>query len=78
MAAANPVRSSPKAPLSFRDRATSPWELVVGSFFVIGHNVFHRVPNEVPILFALYWISGWIRGWLWKMAVVVIFLGWVT
>jgi membrane protease YdiL (CAAX protease family) len=68
VAAANPVRSSPKAPLSFRDRATSLCELVVGSFFVIGHNVFHRVPNEVPILFALYWISGWIRGWPWRMA----------
>jgi membrane protease YdiL (CAAX protease family) len=28
-------------------------EFVVGAFVVIGHNVFHILPNEVPILFVL-------------------------
>jgi membrane protease YdiL (CAAX protease family) len=32
-------------------------EVVLGAFIVIGHNVFHIVPNEVPILFVLFWIS---------------------
>jgi hypothetical protein len=32
-------------------------EVIVGAFIVIGHNVFHVVPNEVPILFVLFWIS---------------------
>jgi len=31
-------------------RAFSALELVVGSLVVIGHNVYHVVPNEVPIL----------------------------
>jgi membrane protease YdiL (CAAX protease family) len=66
--AANLARSSPKDPLSFRERAMSLCELVVGSFFVIGHNLFHVAPNEVPFLFAFYWISGWIRGRPWRMA----------
>lgn len=38
-------------------RALSLAELVLGSFIVIGHNVFHVVPNEVPILFVLGWLS---------------------
>lgn len=34
-------------------RALSLLEFVVGAAIVIGHNVFHVVPNEVPILFVL-------------------------
>lgn len=38
-------------------RALSLAELALGAFIVIGHNVFHIVPNEVPILFVLGWLS---------------------
>jgi membrane protease YdiL (CAAX protease family) len=38
-------------------RALSLAELALGTFIVIGHNVFHVVPNEVPILFVLGWLS---------------------
>src|SRR4029453_5862890 len=31
-------------------RAISAFELLVGAFIVIGHNVFHIVPNEVIVL----------------------------
>jgi len=33
---------------------------------VIGHNVYHIVPNEVPILFAVGWISLHVRDGGWK------------
>ena len=39
--------------LSAPQRFLSLAELAVGSAIVIGHNVFHVVPNEVPILFVL-------------------------
>jgi len=37
----------------------------LGAFIVIGHNVFHVVPNEVPILFVLGLVSIRLRngGW---------------
>jgi len=37
----------------------------VGAAIVIGHNVYHVIPNEVPILFVLGWISIRFRngGW---------------
>jgi membrane protease YdiL (CAAX protease family) len=40
-------------------------ELVVGGAIVIGHNVYHAIPNEVPILFVLGIISGrlGVGGW---------------
>lgn len=40
-------------------------ELLVGAGIVIGHNVFHLVPNEVPILFVLGLLSFRLRegGW---------------
>lgn len=40
-------------------------ELVVGGAIVIGHNVYHVIPNEVPILFVLGLISVRLRdgGW---------------
>lgn len=40
-------------------------ELLVGAFFVIGYNVFHVVPNEVPILFVLGMVSLRIRDGDW-------------
>lgn len=40
-------------------------EFVVGAAIVIGHNVYHIIPNEVPILFVLGLISLRVRdgGW---------------
>jgi membrane protease YdiL (CAAX protease family) len=46
-------------------RSVSAAEFLLGAFVVIGHNVFHIVPNEVPILVALALLSVWLRkdGW---------------
>jgi len=57
-------------------QSSSPWyarslslvELLMGGFIVIGHNVFHVVPNEVPILLVLGWISLRVRDEGWKTA----------
>ena len=51
--------------LDARQRWISLSEFVVGGAIVIAHNVYHRVPNEVPILFLLGWISIRLRdgGW---------------
>ncbi len=47
------------------NRGLSLAEFALGSFIVIGHNVFHIVPNEVPILFVLGLVSTRLRegGW---------------
>ena len=49
----------------FQSRVLSACEALLGAFFVIGHNVFRILPNEVPILFALGLISLRLRdgGW---------------
>jgi CAAX protease family protein len=46
-------------------RLFSAAELLLGAVIVIGHNVFHVVPNEVPILFVLGLVSVRVRdgGW---------------
>ena len=46
-------------------RIVSAIELLFGAFVVIGHNVFHVVPNEVPILFVIGLLSYRLRdrGW---------------
>ena len=51
--------------LSPAQRWFSLAELAVGSAIVIGHNVYHVIPNEVPILFVLGLISIRLRdgGW---------------
>src|ERR1700674_1380514 len=41
---------------------------MLGGFIVIGHNVFHVLPNEVPILFVLGWVSLRLRDGGWKAA----------
>src|SRR6266404_1522140 len=48
-----------------RARWFSATELALGTFLVIGHNVYHIIPNEVPILFVLGLISLRLRdgGW---------------
>ena len=43
-------------------------EVAVGTFLVVGHNVFRVVPNEVPILFVLFWISTRMRSGKWSPA----------
>ena len=50
---------------SARFRVLSALELLLCAFIVIGHNVFHVVPNEVPILFVLGLVSIRLRngGW---------------
>jgi uncharacterized protein len=52
-------------PLSSRYRWISLAEVALGTFIVIGHNVFHIVPNEVPILFVLFWVSFRLRDGSW-------------
>lgn len=46
--------------------ALSTAEFLVGAAIVIAHNVYHLVPNEVPILFVLGWISIRLRDGGWK------------
>jgi membrane protease YdiL (CAAX protease family) len=48
-----------------RARWISAAELALGTFIVIGHNLYHIVPNEVPILFVLGLVSLRLRdgGW---------------
>ena len=54
--------------LSSRARFVSLVEFLLGGLIVIGHNVFHILPNEVPILFVLGWISLRLRDGGWKAA----------
>jgi membrane protease YdiL (CAAX protease family) len=44
-------------------RILSAFELLLGAIIVIGHNVFHVIPSEVPILFMLGLVSiRWRNG----------------
>ncbi|MGA9244379.1 MAG: CPBP family intramembrane glutamic endopeptidase [Silvibacterium sp.] len=60
--------ANPASPSSFtpRSRLLSAVEFLVGAGVVIGHNVYHVIPNEVPILFVLGWISIRLRDGGWK------------
>jgi len=49
-------------------------EFVVGGAIVIGHNVYHVVPNEVPLLFVIGLISFRLRDGGWRP----MGLGWPT
>jgi membrane protease YdiL (CAAX protease family) len=55
-------------PLTARQRWFSLAEVALGTFLVIGHNVFHVVRNEVPFLFLLFWISLGLRDGGWRVA----------
>lgn len=59
------MTTSLNAPRAQPARLFSAAEFIFGAFVVIGHNVYHIVPNEVPILFALGLISLRLRdgGW---------------
>lgn len=59
--------SSSQRALTGKQRWISFLEVMLGAFLVIGHNVFHIIPNEVPILFALFWISPRIRDGKWNL-----------
>jgi CAAX protease family protein len=50
----------------FASRALSVFELLFGAFIVIGHNVFHLVPNEVIVLYALGLLSVRLRDGAWS------------
>ena len=52
-------------PLTPAQRRISLAELLIGSAIVIGHNVYHAIPNEVPILFVLGLISVRVRDGSW-------------
>src|ERR1035438_6807356 len=43
-------------------------EVLLGAFIVIGHNVYHFVPNEVPFLFVLFWISPRLLRGKWDLS----------
>jgi membrane protease YdiL (CAAX protease family) len=62
--------SSPVPELAKPDWRRSKWlsalEVALATFVVIGHNVFHIVPNEVVVLFIVGWISLRVRGGGWK------------
>ena len=47
-------------------RCVSLLEFAAAVFIVLGHNVFHILPNEVPILFVFGWISLRWRNGGWK------------
>jgi len=55
------------SPGPWHARTTSACEFVLGGLIVIGHNVFHLLPNEVPILVVLALVSmRWREGsWNW-------------
>src|ERR1700757_2480534 len=53
---------------TLRARCFSILEFAVAVFIVLGHNVFHILPNEVPILLVLGWISLRLRNGGWKYA----------
>jgi membrane protease YdiL (CAAX protease family) len=62
-----PAVTSTADELTHSNRWISFPEVVLGASIVIGHNVFHIVPNEVPILFVLFWISPKIRDGKWNL-----------
>ena len=53
-------------PWYVESRWLSAAELALGAFIVIGHNVYHIVPNEVPILLVLGLLSFQVRNGSWK------------
>jgi membrane protease YdiL (CAAX protease family) len=57
-------------------RLLSAGEFLLGAAIVVGHNVFHLLPNEVPILFVIGWISLRWRNGGWKAAGLVTPASW--
>jgi hypothetical protein len=57
----------PSTRLAPAQRWISLAEFVIGGAIVIGHNVYHVVPNEVPILFVIGLISLRVRNGGWEV-----------
>ena len=57
--------SAPTRVLSQQARWLSLAEFIVGAAIVIGHNVYHVIPNEVPILFVIGLVSFHLRDGSW-------------
>jgi membrane protease YdiL (CAAX protease family) len=53
------------APLSVVGRILAAGEVLLGAVVVIGHNVYHVLPNEVPILVLIVWASLLLRRAPW-------------
>jgi len=51
--------------LSSKDRLISLFEVLLAVFIVLGHNVWRILPNEVPILFVLFFVSQKLRTGRW-------------
>lgn len=58
--------SVPLGPSAPRSRWLSLGEFLLGAAIVVGHNIYHLVPNEVPILFVLGLVSLRVRDRNWK------------
>lgn len=54
------------APLSIGQRLFAACEVLLGAAVVIGHNVYHALPNEVPILVLILWASLLLRKAPWR------------
>jgi uncharacterized protein len=61
----SPTNGGPSR-LSPRQRWFSLAEFVMGAAIVLGYNVYHVIPNEVPILFVLALISFRLRDGSWS------------
>jgi CAAX protease family protein len=61
-----PMEQAVPKPMPAGGRLLSLAEFVVGAAIVVGHNVFHVVPNEVPILFVLGIVSIRLREGSWR------------
>jgi membrane protease YdiL (CAAX protease family) len=68
MAISTDLTRSQQIQLSPAKRIWSLIELFIGSLIVIGHNVLHILPNEVPILFVVGLISLQVRDGNWRAA----------
>lgn len=59
-------RTRERKRLRMNRRTLSACEFVLGAGIVIGHNVYHLLPNEVPILFLLGLLSVRMRNGRWS------------
>jgi hypothetical protein len=53
-------------PSTARERSFAVAEVLLGSAVVLAHNVWHVLPNEVPILALLLWVSLLLRRQPWS------------
>jgi hypothetical protein len=65
-ASATTGHASGECHLTPNQRWFSLAEFIIGAGIVIGHNVYHVIPNEVPILFVLGLVSFRLRNGGWR------------